>query len=58
MQSHRGVETGTYTLDGHTLTLAPASEWSPEVFTAAMDKIQPTPNVLILNDSLFMREGR
>ncbi|MBE7157873.1 MAG: hypothetical protein INR62_05490, partial [Rhodospirillales bacterium] len=44
VQSRKGVETGTYTLDNYKLTLTPANNTgSSETFTAVLDKVQSNP---------------
>jgi hypothetical protein len=57
VQSHRGVEAGTYTLDGYTLSLQPAGGQPPETFTAVIPVVNRSPDALFLDDRSFLRNG-
>lgn len=58
VQNRRGIQQGHYTLNGYALTLAPATGEAPETFTTVIEELGPSPKVLFINDSSFLREGR
>ena len=57
MMSKKGVVTGTYAIDGYTLTLTP-NGGAPETFSVVFEDPSPTTKAIFIDDSGFLRNDR
>jgi hypothetical protein len=54
--SKKGVTTGTYSIEGYTLTLTP-SAGPPEQYSVVFEDPTPSPKAIFINDDGFLRSG-
>jgi len=54
--SKKGVTTGTYSIEGYTLTLTP-SAGPPEQYSVVFEDPSPSPKAIFINDDGFLRSG-
>ncbi|HEY8998283.1 MAG TPA: hypothetical protein VIM60_10305 [Edaphobacter sp.] len=55
--SKKGVTTGTYAIDGYTLTLTPNGA-QPEYYSVIFEDPSPSPKAIFIDDSGFLRNDR
>jgi hypothetical protein len=54
--SRKGVQAGTYSIDGYTLTLTPTGS-APELYSVIFEDPTPSPKAIFINDDGFLRNG-
>jgi hypothetical protein len=53
----KGVQSGTYSMDGYTLTLTPAGG-APELYSLVLEDPTPNAGALFINDDAFLKKGQ